>query len=147
MEKRLRRWMRAVGAFYLLLSVFNTPWIIEQRLPSQYPNLGVPVGSNAAQAVIDTWFMFGLDLLVIGLALLYFSRNPLRHVALVWTVMGLEFVRGVLDDIYLITVRGETPLAYAIWIPIHLTVIATGIWALQQRASAPQTATSASVGG
>jgi hypothetical protein len=128
---RLRWWMRAVGAFYLVLGVFNTPPVINARLPAQYPDLGVPVDSVPAQALVDTWFMFGLEIAVIGAALIYFSGNPVRHIALVWTVIALEVVRGVLDDLYLIA-RGYDALFYGVFALVHLVIIVTGvIFALQ----------------
>jgi len=118
--------MRGVGAFYLFLGAFNTPFVIEARLPAQYPNLGVPVSSAAAQALVDTWFLFGLEMGVVGAALIYFSRSPVRHLALVWTVIVLEVVRGVLDDLYLIA-RGNDAVFYSGFAVVHLVIIGTGI--------------------
>jgi hypothetical protein len=128
--KGLKWWMRAVGMFYVLMGVFNTPLIIEARLTTQYPNLGVTTDSLAAQALVDTWFMFGLEVFVIGLALLYFSREPERSVALIWMVLGLELIRGILDDIYLIA-RGYEPVIYLVWILIHSVIIITGLLVLR----------------
>lgn len=122
----LKWWMRTVGAFYLLLSIFNLPFVVEARLPMQYPNLGVPLGSSAAQALVDMWFMFGLELGVVGAALIYFSRSPVRHLALVWTVIALEVVRGILDDLYLIA-RGHDAVFYGGFAVVHLIIILTGI--------------------
>jgi hypothetical protein len=127
----LKLWMRIVGAFYVVMGLFNTPWIIEARLTTQYPNLGVAADSNAARALVDTWFMFGLEVMVIGVALLYFSRDPARHIALVWTVIGLEIVRGIVDDLYLIA-RGYDVAIYSGWIVIHLIIIVTGLVALRR---------------
>lgn len=124
--RSLQRWMRAVGGFYLLLGLFNTPPVISARLPSQYPELGVAVTSAPAQALVDVWFMFGLEVAVIGAALLLFSRSPLQHVALVWTVIGLELVRGVFDDLYLIA-RGADPVFYGVFALVHLAIIVTGV--------------------
>lgn len=130
----LRRWMRAVGGFYVFMGLFNTPPIIQARMPVQYPDLGVPVDSFPAQALIDVWFMFGLEVLVIGAALLWFSRDPLRHIALVWTVLVLELVRGIADDVYLIA-RGYDLVVYSIWIVIHLVVITTGMLSIRRSRS------------
>jgi hypothetical protein len=129
----LKLWMRIVGAFYVVMGVFNTPWIIEARLTTQYPNLGVATDSNAARALVDTWFMFGLEVMVIGVALLYFSRDPARHIALVWTVIGLEIVRGIFDDLYLLA-RGYDVAIYSGWIVIHLIIIVTGVVAVRRDA-------------
>ncbi len=123
--------MRIVGGFYVLMGIFNTPLIIEARLPMQYPELGVPVDSDAARALIDTWFMFGLEVFVIGIALIYFSRHPVRHLALVWTVLGLELVRGIADDVYLIA-RGYDSIIYYVWILIHLLIVIAGLFAIRR---------------
>lgn len=125
----LRRWMAITGGFYVLIGLFNTPFVIEARLPFQFPELGVEVDSVAARALIDTWFMFGLEMLVVGAALIRFSRTPSRHLGLVWTVIALELVRGVADDLYWIA-RGHDPIVYAGWIAIHLVIVATGIHAV-----------------
>ncbi len=132
---RLVLWMRVVGVFYLAMGLFNTPPVIEARLSAQYPNLGVPVDSIAARALIDTWFMFGLEVLVIGAALLYFSRDPIRHISLVWTVIGLELVRGIVDDLYLIA-RGYDSMIYPGWIIIHAFIIVTGLLAIRRARAA-----------
>lgn len=132
---RLKWWMRIVGGFYVLLGLFNTPLIIEARLPTQYPDLGVSSDSVAARALIDTWFMFGLEVAVIGIALLVFSKNPLQNVALIWTVIGLELVRGVIDDMYLIA-RGYDPVFSTGWILIHVVIIVTGVLFLRSSRTA-----------
>lgn len=123
----LKWWMRIVGGFYLLMGVFNTPIVIEARLLTQYPNLGVSVDSVAARALIDTWFMFGLEVMVIGAALIYCSRDPVRHVALAWTVIGLELVRGIADDLYLIARGYDNVAVYVGWILVHTTIIVSGL--------------------
>jgi hypothetical protein len=127
----LQLWMRLVGGWYLLVAAFNTPPMIEARFGMQYEHLNLAVESAPAQALVDVWFMFGLEIGVIGAALLYFSRDPRRHIALVWTVIFLEVVRGIVDDIYLIA-RGYDPIFYAAFIVVHLVVILTGLAALRR---------------
>jgi hypothetical protein len=124
-------WMRIVGAFYILMALFNTPPVIEARFETQYPDIGVPVESAAAQALVDTWFMFGLEAGVIGLALLWCARNPMRHLGIAWLVIALEAVRGIADDLYLIA-RGYDTAIYAGWIVIHLVIIVTGVIAIRR---------------
>ncbi|MEX0761308.1 MAG: BphX family protein [Dehalococcoidia bacterium] len=132
------RWMRIVGGFYIALGLFNTPLVIQSRLSAQYPDLGVAVDSAAAQALIDTWFMFGLEVLIIGAALLYFSRDAHRHIALAGTVLVLELVRGIVHDVYLLG-RDYDPVIYGGWIMIHLVIIITGVFSVRQarRPSSP----------
>lgn len=123
--------MRIVGGFYVAIGLFNTPPVIAARLPLQYPDLGVAVDSRPVQVLIDVWFMFGLEVAVIGVALLIAARDPARHVALVWTVLALEMVRGIVDDVYLIA-RGYEAALYLTWIIVHAAIIATGLWSLRR---------------
>ncbi|MEX2548735.1 MAG: BphX family protein [Nitriliruptoraceae bacterium] len=126
----LRRWMRIVGGCYVLLALFNTPPVITARFEAQYPDLEVAVDSPAAGALVDVWFMFGLEVVVIGAALLFLARDPLRGLPLVWVVLALEVVRGILDDVYLLA-RGHDPVIYLGWIVIHLVIVVTGLLAIR----------------
>ena len=129
--------MRFVGGFYVLTGIFNTPPIIEARFAMQYPDLGVTVDSMPAQALVDVWFMFGLEVAVIGGALMIAARNPARHLSLVWTVLALEVVRGIADDVYLLA-RGYQMAPYLIWIVLHAVIVATGLWALRRAQLLPR---------
>lgn len=129
--------MRIVGSFYVALGLFNTPLVIAARFPSQYPDLGVTVDSMPAQALVDVWFMFGLEVAVIGVALLIAARNPARHLALVWTVLALEVVRGIADDLYLLA-RGYEVAPYVTWIVVHTAIVAAGLWSLQRAQLLPR---------
>ncbi len=126
----LQRWMRIVGGFYVLLALFNTPPVISARFAAQYPDLGLAVDAAAAQALVDVWFMFGLEVAVIGIALVWLSRDPLRALPFVRVVLALELVRGVADDLYLLA-RGQDPAVYLGWIVIHLVIVVTGLLAIR----------------
>jgi hypothetical protein len=132
---RLTLWMRAVGVFYLINGLFNFPPFVEARLFTQYPSLGVSASSAAARALIDTWFMFGIEILVLGVALLYFAREPKRHIGLVWTVLALELVRGVFIDIYLIARGYDAAFVYVGWILLHVVIIVSGVLAINRARS------------
>lgn len=54
------------------------------------------------------------------------SRKPDRAKALIWTVIGLELVRGIGIDVYKI-IRGYEFSAELIWIVIHSIIILTGV--------------------
>jgi hypothetical protein len=127
----LRRWMYLVGGFYVLMGLFNTPWIIEARLPTQYPDLGVAVESNAARALVDVWFMFGAEVLVIGVVLIAFAPRHGERMALVWAVLGMEVIRGIAVDVWFLT-RGYDPPIYVGWIVVHLIIILTGLYAIRR---------------
>ena len=124
-------WMRIVGVFYLLqfvamvivhapIRTFGPEGVLEQAA----------AGDPTAQFLVDTWVTFGLEVAVIGLALLLASRAPDRGAALVWTVIGIELVRGILNDLYMIA-RGIEVTGYVVWIFIHSVVIVTGLLCLR----------------
>ncbi len=131
---RLKWWMRLVGLFYIILGVGFIPPLNELRLPLLLPITAGPQ-TIEYKALIDWMFVFGLDLLVIGAMLVYGSRNPLKNIILVQTVLLLELIRGVLDDIYYIS-RGYASVPFYIgFIVVHLVIIVTGVlfWRQTQR--------------
>lgn len=130
-ERWLGRWMVGVALVYLLLFANIVSVVLfPSRLTQLVPAFDAPVTSVAAQAGIDVYLIFGLDLFVIAVVLLWASRNPLQHVILFWLVLGLELVRGILDDLYLLLYRDYVvdELYYG-FIVLHLVVIVTGILA------------------
>lgn len=128
---RLKWWFRAVGAIYVLLGLGFIPFVNATRLPLMLPGFDAPAGGIAYRGLLDFSFMFGLDLLVIGGFLLHASRDPLKHVSIVWLVVALEAVRGILDDIYMIA-QGYAAPVYIGFIVLHLVIIATGIRFVRQ---------------
>jgi hypothetical protein len=135
----LRRWMYIVGGFYVLMGLFNTPPIIRSRFSTQYPDIGVETASAAGQALGDVWFMFGLEVLVIGVVLLHGAREPARHLSLVWAVIGLEAVRGVAFDLYLIAQGYPNIPVYLLWILLHTIIITSGIVSIRRAHARPDT--------
>lgn len=124
-------WMRIVGTFYLFLFVM----IVFVRLPLQTfapeETLALAAsGDPIARYLVDTWVMFGLEVGVIGIALIIASRHVAQARLLVWTVLGIELVRGIVDDMYMIA-RGYEPGGFIAWIVIHSTIIITGYLALR----------------
>ena len=129
---RLKWWMRVVGVFYLILGIGFVPFINEARLPLMLPTFSAQPNSVEYKALIDWTFVFGLDLLVIGAVLIYASRDPLKNVILSQTVILLELVRGVLDDIYYSS-RGYVSVGFYVgFIITHLIIIVTGIVIIRQ---------------
>ena len=128
---KLTWWFRLVGLIYILLGIGFIRPLNAARLPMMLPNLDAPVGGVAYHGLLDFSFMFGLDLLVIGVFLFYASRNPLRHLWLVWLIVALEVVRGVFDDVYMIA-QGYAPPVYIAFIVLHLVIIGTGIAFVRQ---------------
>ncbi len=131
--KRLKWWMRIVGGFYLLLFVGTLPAI---SFPTQsrigpYPGLAELADTVAFELLVETWFTFGLELAVIGVMLIYASRDPVRNIILSQTVIGLELVRGIVDDLWLIA-TGH-PAGFLIgFIVVHIVIIVPGLIFMRQ---------------
>lgn len=123
--RHLKIWFIVVGVIYLLLGIGFTPPINEMKLEIMVPGFDAPPGGPAYQGFLDFTFMFGLDLMVIGGFLIYCSRQPHKHLNIVWLIIWLEFVRGILDDIYLI-VMGYDLVFYIGFIIVHAIIILTG---------------------
>jgi hypothetical protein len=133
---RLKWWFRIVGAFYLLLALVNIPGFFDNQLFAS--SLPFPAGENAARAFADGWSAFVFDMLGIGTFLLWASRDPLKHLSVVWFAVWLEVLHGIVADVYLI-VGGYNAVAYAVFIGIHLIIIITGVLcARQTTAQSPQ---------
>lgn len=135
-------WMRIVGGFYLVLALLSVPPIRANVLIGAFPDLVGEQTTLAFTLLIDTWFMFGLELGVIGTLLIVFARSPWAARSLVYTVLGLEVVRGIADDLYMIA-RGHPAAIYMVFIIIHVVIIGTGLRCLQQPAPQPMRAESA----
>ncbi len=123
---KLKWWMRAVGAFYLLLTVMNIYGIFLGGGQMLTMNAPFTVDAAGVRLAGDFWLVFVLDLLVIGAFLLWASRNPLKYIALVWVIIWLELIRGVADDLYLIA-QGYQAGGYVGFIVVHIVIIVTGI--------------------
>lgn len=141
----LRAWMRFVGVFYLVLFVLMLPFVsVPTRAIAE--QLDLDTGTDTFAVVVDTWFMFGLEVGAIGVALLVASRDPLRNVLVAQLVILIEATRGIVDDVYLLA-RGYAPAFALGWIAIHAAVIATGLVAIRrERASAQRQGTPAAAG-
>jgi len=129
---RLKWWMRIVGGFYLLM--FTAAAVL--RLPIR--SLGPPdtlaraaSGDATARLLVDTWVTLGLEFAALGVALLIASRVAEQARALAWTVIGIEAVRALVTDVYMIT-RGHDLTPQLVWIGIHSAIIATGVLALRK---------------
>jgi hypothetical protein len=128
----LKWWLRVVGFLYLLM--FAVAALLRLPIRAMGPQDALSraaAGDPTARLLVDTWVTLGLEFLAVGTALLVASRTPDRARALVWTVLGLEVVRGIGTATYMLA-RGYEPLPHVIWILIHLTVIATGLRSLRQ---------------
>lgn len=130
--------MRGVGALYVALGLPFVPAVNDARLRFLLPELRVD--TLEYRMLLDYMFLFGLDLLVIGAMLLLASRDPIRNVFMVYTLIALEAVSGVLDDLYMLP-RGYFPAPFLVaFIALHLIVIGTGLALLRSARSAARAA-------
>jgi hypothetical protein len=127
--KKLRWWFIVVGAFYLLLALMNMYFVLLN--PSAMSGAVVfpfPATPDTTQAFIDGWSPFAFEILGIATFMLWAARNPRRYLGAAWLLVWLEFMHGVLDDIYLIA-RGYDAVGYSVFILIHIAIIVTGVLA------------------
>lgn len=133
-------WFRIVGGFYLLLGVMNMygtfvdPTLFAGSLP-------YPADDAVVKAFVHGWSPFAFEIVGIATFMLWASLDPDRYINAVWLLVWLEFVHGVLDDIYLIA-NGFSAGGYIAFIVIHLIIIVMGVMAARQAsvqtASQPQ---------
>lgn len=133
----MRRWMVAVGIFYLLLGIRLLPWIngpmIEGLgIDTVYLGGDLATDSTAFAFLLDWMATFGLDLIVLGAFLLVASRDPVRNRLFAHLVIWHELVAGVLDDAWFISRDYVADGFYLAFIGVHLVVIVTGIRALRR---------------
>ena len=129
---KLKWWMRIVGGFYLLHFVMMAFVSAPIRTVAPEGMLALAsAGDPLARFLVDTWIAFGIEVGVIGAGLLIASRIPEQARALVWTVIGIELVKGPVYDIYMIA-RGYELAAFIVWIAIHSVIIVTGIFSLRR---------------
>jgi hypothetical protein len=129
--RTLRRWMRAVGAFYLVQALMMI--VVRAPIRTFGPKGALAkadAGDPVAKFVIDTWTTFGFEVAAVGVALLAATRRPELAKGVVATVLAIEVGRGLLLDTYMIA-RGIHVGGYLVWIAIHSTVLATGLRALR----------------
>lgn len=127
----LKWWIQVTGVFYLLLFAAGAIIQAPVELTLEQAGIAPDLTNYAHRLLVNVWVMFSLELGVIGAALLYAAGAPHKNRILVWTVLGLELVRGIVDDAFMLT-RGYKPAVYLAWIGIHLLIIGSGLWALHR---------------
>ena len=127
----LRWWMRIIGVFYLVQATIAAIVRLPIRVLAPAGTLETARGADpVARLLVDTWILFGLEIAVVGGALILGSRAPERARPLVWLVLALELFRGIAHDLHMIG-RGYDPPPFIVWVVIHLVIITTGYWALR----------------
>lgn len=124
----LSRWLAGVGVVYLLLALnLSSLLIAPERIYQFFPTFDAPLDSIAFAVAADLALLSGLSHAVIGGSLLWAARRPRAGAVLVPLVIALELVVGIVDDLYLITMRAYTiDAVYYGFILLHLVIIVTG---------------------
>ena len=128
---KLTWWMRIVGVFYVLQFVAMA--IVRAPIRTFGPDGALAqadAGEPVARFLVDTWLIFGLEVLAVGVCLLIASRRRAWAAGAVWTVIAIEATRGILADAIMVA-RGTEVAGYLVWIAIHSTVIVTGLRAIR----------------
>ena len=127
---KTRWWLRVVGGFYLLL-VLGSFWVLFFN-PRLFGNMfPYSADETAIRAFSDAWLIFVLEMLVLGIIMLYASRQPEQHRTLVLTIAILELVRGAGGDLLWMT-RGFPTANYIPFMIVHVIIAGTGIWFWRQ---------------
>ena len=126
-------WLRIVGGFYLFLALtslwvlFVNPQIFGAMFPFSADTLSI-------RAFSDAWLIFVLEMAVLGVIMLYASREPARNGILVLTVAILELIRGAGGDLLWMS-RGWSIMNYIPFMIVHLIIAITGILFLRQEST------------
>jgi len=126
--KSLIWWYRVTGAIYLLLGLSWLPFVTTATVAQKIPDFDGAAGGTALNGFADWMLVFSLDLLVLGVFLLFGSRRPIAWLPLLWLTIALGVVRGILDDVYMIA-RGYPPLPFLGFIALHAAIIVWGVLA------------------
>ncbi len=125
-------WLRSVGVFYLILTLASG-WVI--FVNANLFGAMFPFSANelSLRAFSDAWLIFVLEMGVLGVIMLYASRDPAPNKILVLTVATLELVRGAGGDMLWMS-RGWPTANYIPFMIVHLIIAGTGFYFLQQEA-------------
>ncbi len=130
---RLKWWFRVVGAFYLLLTAMNLYALFFTNGQMFADTLPAPLGADASavRTFTDAWMVFVFELGVLGAMAWVASRDPVKNIIMAWVIIWAEVFRGIVADAIWIT-RGYAVSIYAIFIVIHIIIIATGVVFVRQ---------------
>ncbi len=126
-------WLRIVGVFYLFLALAST-WVIFVN-PNLFGSM-FPFSTNelSLRAFSDAWLIFVLEMGVLGVIMLYASKDPARNGILVLTVAILELIRGAGGDVLWMS-RGWPTANYIPFTIVHLIIAGTGLFFLRQESA------------
>ena len=82
-----------------------------------------PITNDTLLDCVDSRSPFVCEILGVATFMLWASFNPRCYLGATW----LEFMRGVLDDLYRI-VRGDDTIGYSVFTANHPIILVTGMW-------------------
>jgi len=128
--KKIIWWFRVVGAFYLLLGIMN---MYGTFIDPAFFGGNLPYAADLAvvKAFVHGWSPFAFEIVGLATFMLWASRNPGKYLGAVWLLVWLEFMHGVVDDLYLIA-NGFGAGFYIGFIVVHLIIIVTGVLFVRQ---------------
>jgi len=132
---KMKWWLILVGGFYLLLAgsslwvLFVNPQLFGTRFP-------FASNSQSIRASSDAWLIFVLEIGVLGVLILYATRDPSHARVLLMVVSVLELIRGAGGDL-LWTMRGWPTANYMPFMIVHLISGFTGLIFLRQKSTNP----------
>jgi hypothetical protein len=124
--KKLTWWFRVTGIVYIILGLSWLPGLDALSFGTKIENFDAPVGGSAYEGFLDWMMTFGLELLVMGVFLIIAAQKPAKYLPFVWLVVGLETVRGIADDVYMI-IHGYSVASNVAFIVLHAAIIVTGV--------------------
>jgi hypothetical protein len=123
-------WLQIVGGIYLLL-VVGSFWVLFVN-PRLFGNMfPYSADETAVRAFSDAWLIFVLEMLVLGIIMLYASRRPEHNGMLVVPIAVLELIRGAGGDLLWI-MRGFPTINYIPFMIVHVIIAITGIIFMRQ---------------
>ena len=133
--KKLKWWFRVVGVFYLFLGVTSLYGTFID--PLYFAQLHeIATNPDIVKAFVIGWSPFTFEIVGIATFMLWASRDPIRYLGAVWLLVWLEFLHGVLGDMYLI-LNGFSVGFYIGFIVVHFIIIVTGILFARQISTQP----------
>ncbi|HEX9387569.1 MAG TPA: hypothetical protein VF918_14700 [Anaerolineales bacterium] len=126
----MKWWLRVVGGFYLLLVAgsFLVLFINPRLFGDMFP---YSANETAMRAFSDAWLIFVLEMLLLGIIMLYASRKLERNGILVLSIAILELVRGAGGDL-LWMARGFPTTNYIPFMIVHIIIAVTGIFSFRR---------------
>lgn len=124
--KAIRRFLAAIGIFYLLNLLGLLPGRSAGVLMLMYPSAENGFQGELMMLLQDAWFVVGMQLGAVGVLALWALREPIRYAGIIPVVVVIEIFDAIWD-IYSMVLSGETLWFGLTTLAIHWVWI---IWGL-----------------